>query len=62
MPYAFQFQRGRILKFAFFPMFHLVTPPRGGADFDPMGIMNKLGRDYLGDAIYQISKLYAFQF
>ena len=42
-------------------MFKLVTP--GWANLDPQGHhMNKLGRDQQGDAAYQISKLYAFQF
>ena len=41
------------------------TPPPGGrAGFDHGGgyHMNELGRGLLGDAPYQISKLYAFQF
>ena len=38
---AFQFQRRRILKFAFFvPMFKIVTP-RGRASFDPRDIIRR---------------------
>ena len=38
-----------------------ICDPRGGASFDPQGNnMNNLGRGLLGDATYQISKIYAF--
>ena len=58
---TFSFQRRRILKFSFFvPMFRTCDPP-GPGQFGPQGHhMNNLGRGPLGDATYQISKLYAF--
>ena len=45
-----------------FLWFKLVTP-RGGASFDPKGHhMNKIDKGLQGDATYQKSKLYPFQF
>ena len=37
--------------------------PQGGASFDPKGHhMNKIDKGLQGDATYQLSKLYPFQF
>ena len=59
---AFQFQIRRILKFAFFvPMFNMWPPGRGQFWLEGHH-MNKLGRGPQGDAVYQISKVYTFQF
>ena len=61
-PHVFQFQTGRILKLVcFVPMFHHVTPGEGPILTQGHHI-NTLGRGPKGDATYQISKLYAFQF
>ena len=52
----------RILKMGFFvPKFQLVSPGAGPI-LTPRHHMNKLGRGPQGNAIYQISKLYACQF
>ena len=36
--------------------------PRRGANFEPRAIINKFGRGPLDEAIYQISKTWAFWF
>ena len=47
----------------FVTIFKIVTPPQGGATFDPQGRhMYQLGRGPQGDAAHQLSKLFAFQF
>ena len=56
------FREKKKLKMGFFvPMFQLVTP-RVGPVMTPGHHMNRLGRGPQGDAMYQISKLLAFQF
>ena len=56
---------------SFFPIneFYIFVPlvppcdPRGGASFDPkVHHMNKIDKGLQGDATYQKSKLYPFQF
>ena len=47
----------------FFSPFVPTCDPQGGASFDPKGYhMNKIDKGPQGDAKYQISKLYPFQF
>ena len=59
--YSFQFQIKRILKLVFLFLCFNLRPL--GPTFDPQwDHMNKLGRDPQDDAIYQIWKLYVFQF
>ena len=41
--------------------FEIMTPG-AGANFEPKDHMYELGKDPQGDAAYQISKLYVFQF
>ena len=60
--FSFQFQRRRILKFPSLFLCSNLWPPGQGRFWLKGHHMNKLGRGPLEDAIYQISKLYAFQF
>ena len=51
-----------ILKLVFFvPVFHLVTPGVGPV-LTPRHDINRLDRGSYGDAYYEISKFYLFQF
>ena len=60
--HAILFQRRKILKMGFFvPMFQLVTPGTGPV-LTPGASYEQFNRGPHGDAIYQISNLYAIQF
>ena len=58
---AFWFQIRRFLK-VFSICLCKICQPKGGAIFWPQGNLNNLGRGPLGEAMYQISKAWAFCF